>query len=318
MDFFLGFKFLAVCLLDVVLGDPRWFPHPVRLLGAVIQWCDQLMNYLCQRPMGKRMAGMVLALGLPYGSYVMVREVIGFMDSLNEALGMITWIVLGYTTLAARDLWDHARQVYEALTEQELSESRIAVSQLVGRDTAHLSESDIVRATIESVSENTSDGIVAPLFYLALGGPSLAMAYKAVNTLDSMIGYRNARYRDLGWASARLDDVMNWIPARLTALGISVAAALRLGTGKASWRMCWRDARKHISPNSGWPEAAMAGALDVQLGGANEYGGLVEERATLGDLGRPLAFSLILSALQLMGLASILLMVVFFVGVVVC
>ena len=315
MDSFLGLKIFAVCIVDMVLGDPRWLPHPVRLMGMVIDGCDQVIFKLCQSPFTKRAAGGLLALGLPCGCYVVVREMIGYAEHLNEAFGMVTWILLGYTTLAARDLWDHAMCVYRALMEHGLSAARLAVSQLVGRDTAHLSEPDIVRATIESVSENTSDGIVAPLFYLILGGPPLAMAYKAVNTLDSMIGYRNARHRDVGWASARIDDALNWIPARLTAVGISVAAAVQLRRGEASWSMCWRDARKHSSPNRGWPEAAMAGALGIQLGGANEYGGLVEERATLGDPGGQLTSSLIPSALQLMGLASLLLLLGFWIVV---
>jgi adenosylcobinamide-phosphate synthase len=173
----------------------------------------------------------------------------------------------------------------------------------VGRDTAALSEEEIVRATLESVSENTSDGIVAPLVYLAVGGPALAMAYKAINTLDSMIGYRTDRYREFGWASARLDDLANWIPARLTAVAMSLAAALRLGTGFASWRMCWRDARHHPSPNSGWPEAAMAGALGVQLGGRNVYGGVAEMRPILGDPVTSCCVSHIPVALEIMGLA---------------
>jgi len=311
MDSFLGLKFLAVCMLDVVLGDPRWLPHPVRLMGIVIHGCERLIFAWCRNPLTKTVAGMVLALGLPCGCYVLVQEIIWYMDYLNETLGIVTWIVLGYTTLAARDLWDHAMCVYQAMTKHGLHAARLAVSRIVGRDTAHLSEPDLVRATIESVSENTSDGIVAPLFYLVLGGPPLAMAYKAVNTLDSMIGYRNTRYRDFGWASARLDDLMNWIPARLTAVGISLAAGLRLGRGQTSWRICWRDARKHSSPNSGWPEAAMAGALSVQLGGVNEYGGLVEERIKLGDPGDFLTPSLIPIALQVMGLASLFLMMVF-------
>ncbi len=311
MDSFLGLKFLAVCMLDVVLGDPRWLPHPVRLMGSVIHGCERLISKLCQSPMTKRAAGTVLALGLPCGCYVLVREIIRYTENLNETFGLVTWIVLGYTTLAARDLWDHAMHVYGALMDHPLAAARLAVSQLVGRDTGHLSEPDIVRATLESVSENTADGIVAPLFYLALGGPPLAIAYKAVNTLDSMIGYRNTRYRDVGWAAARLDDAVNWIPARLTAVGISLAAGLRLGRGRISWRICWRDARKHPSPNSGWPEAAMAGALGVQLGGVNEYGGLVEERAKLGDPGDSLTPSLIPIALQVMGLASLCLMMMF-------
>jgi adenosylcobinamide-phosphate synthase len=307
MDFFQGGKFLAVVLLDVVLGDPRWLPHPVRLIGRVIVRCEKLIFLLCRGTLTKRLAGVVLALGLPCGCYFIVWELIRLMDSLNETLGLITWIVLGYTTLAARDLWDHAMHAYRAMTEQDLPAARLAVGHIVGRDTATLSESDIVRATIESVAENSSDGIVAPLFYLAVGGPSLAMAYKAVNTLDSMIGYRNTRFQDVGWASARLDDLVNWIPARLTAVGISLAAAVRLGQGRSAWRICWRDAGKHLSPNSGWPEAAMAGALGVQLGGVNEYGGLLEARATLGDHGGPLPTSLIPLALQIMAFASLLL-----------
>jgi adenosylcobinamide-phosphate synthase len=316
MDSFLGLKIFAVCIVDMVLGDPRWLPHPVRLMGIVIHCCDQLIFKLCQSPLTKRAAGAVLALGFPCGCYVIVREMIRYAEHLNEDLGIVTWIVLGYTTIAARDLWGHAMCVYRALTEHGLSAARLAVSQLVGRDTKHLSEPDVVRATIESVSENTSDGIVAPLFYLVLGGPALAMAYKAVNTLDSMIGYRNVRYQDIGWASARIDDALNWIPARLTAVSISLAAALRLRRSQASWRICWRDARKHPSPNSGWPEAAMAGALGVQLGGVNEYGGVVEERATLGNLDWPLLPSLIPLALQLTGLASIVLILAFFAVVV--
>ena len=311
MDFFLGYKILTVCVLDVALGDPRWLPHPVRLMGVVARCCEQLIFALCQSSFMKKVAGVMLAVGLPYGCYVMVRELIRYMNSLSEVLGILAWIVLGYTTLAARDLWNHAMRVYQALIEHRLPEARLSVSQLVGRDTTDLSDADVIRATIESVSENASDGIVAPLFYLALGGPPLAMAYKAVNTLDSMIGYRNIRYRDIGWASARLDDLMNWIPARLTAGSISLAASLRLGRGKASWRICWRDARKHPSPNSGWPEAAMAGALGVQLGGTNYYGGCVEERAGLGDPGNPFISFQIPIALQIIGLASLLLVLGF-------
>ena len=315
MDSFLGVKFLAVCLLDVALGDPRWLPHPVRVMGAVIQGCERLIFALCEKPFTKRVAGIVLALGLPCGCYAIVHAIIRYTENLNETLGVIAWIVLGYTTVAARDLWDHGMRVYQAMMEHGLPAARLAVSQIVGRDTTQLSEPDVVRATIESVAENTSDGIVAPLLYLAVGGPPLAMAYKAINTLDSMIGYRSERYRDIGWASARLDDVMNWIPARLTALSIIVAASLRLRRGQEAWRICRRDARKHPSPNSGWPEAAMAGALGVQLGGVNAYGGRVEERATLGDSGSLLTSSLILIALQVLGFASLFLVVIFLVGV---
>ncbi len=309
MDSYLGLKIVVVGLLDVALGDPRWFPHPVRVMGVIIYRCEELALALCHRPLSKKFAGVVIALGLPFACFVIVHECLWYLNILNEVLGFVAWIVLGYTTLAARDLWNHAMCVYRAMMDHGLSEARVAVSQIVGRDTTHLSEPEVVRATIESVSENSSDGIVAPLFYLAIGGPPLAMAYKAVNTLDSMIGYRSVKYKDLGWASARLDDVVNWIPARLTAVAIAVAASWRLGTGRASWRMCWRDARKHPSPNSGWPEAAMAGALGVQLGGVSEYGGRTEERPRLGDPGNPLHPSQVPIALQVLGIASLCFMV---------
>ena len=312
MDFILGCKFLAVFLLDIVLGDPRWFPHPIRLMGAVIIRCEKLIFLVCQSPISKRLAGVALVLALSCGCYVLVQALIRFMDFLNEVLGIIAWIVLGYTTLALRDLWDHAMRVYREMTENGLPAARLAVSQIVGRDTTNLSEAEVVRATIESIAENSSDGIVAPLFYLVLGGPPLAMAYKAVNTLDSMIGYRNSRYRDVGWASARVDDLVNWIPARLTAGAIILAAGWQLGRAWESWRICWRDAGRHLSPNSGWPEAAMAGALGVRLGGVNEYDGLVEERASLGDAERPLMSGQIPMALRLIGFASFFLLGIFF------
>lgn len=315
MDSFLGVKFLAVCVLDLAMGDPRWLPHPVRLMGVVIQACERVMCVLCKTALTKRIAGLLLALGLPCICFVIVQGMIQYAEHLHETLGAVVWVIVGYTTLAARDLWNHAMRVYQAITVEGLPEARLAVSQIVGRDTTDLSEPYLVRATIESVAENMADGIVAPLVYLALGGPPLAMAYKAINTLDSMVGYRNERYRDLGWASARLDDVVNWLPARLTALSIIVAASLRLQRGQASWRMCRRDARKHPSPNSGWPEAAMAGALGVQLGGVNVYGGRVEERGTLGDPDCLLTASHIPVALHILGFASFILFVMLLVGV---
>ncbi len=304
---FVGYKLFIVVFLDVVLGDPRWLPHPVRVMGLIIHSADLWIDRVCRNPFIRRAAGVVLALALPLGCYVVVWAIIHFGGQLHAGLGIGAWIVLGYTTLAARDLWDHAVGVYQAITEQGLPAARMALRKIVGRDTANLSEGDIVQATIESVAENTSDGIVAPLVYLVLGGPALAMAYKAINTMDSMIGYRNDRYRDLGWASARLDDLVNWVPARLTAVAIAVAASWRLGRGAASWHICWRDAGKHCSPNSGWPEAAMAGALGVQVGGGSYYRGMFEERATLGDVGHPLVPSFIPLALQIMMFASLFL-----------
>jgi adenosylcobinamide-phosphate synthase len=298
-----GFKFLAVCVFDVMAGDPRWLPHPVRVMGIFIQEYERQMLGRLSSPLAKRAAGVGLAAGLPLGCFLFTRWILGWAEHVHEMFGVLMWVVLGYTTLAGRDLWDHAWRVYRALGKGSLLAARAEVGRLVGRDTAALTEEDIVRATLESVSENSSDGIVAPLVYLALGGPAFAMAYKAINTLDSMVGYRTDRYREFGWASARADDMANWLPARLTAVAMSLAAAIRLGTGLASWRICCRDARKHPSPNSGWPEAAMAGALGVQLGGRNQYDGVAEQRPTLGDPVTPLSVSHIPVALHLMVMA---------------
>lgn len=298
-----GFKFLAVCVVDLMVGDPRWLPHPVCLMGFIIHAYERLTLERISSPWTKRTAGLGLAVGLPLGSFFVTQGILEWADLVHEQFGMVIWVVLGSTTLAGRDLWDHAMRVYRALRIGSLVSARVEVGRLVGRDTAALSEEEIVRATVESVSENTSDGIVAPLIYLALGGPACAMAYKAISTLDSMVGYRTDRYCEFGWASARADDLVNWVPARLTAVAMSVAAAILLGSGVSAWQICRRDARRHPSPNSGWPEAAMAGALGVQLGGGNVYGGVLEVRPRLGDPITPCSLALIPAALQVMGMA---------------
>ncbi len=298
-----GFKLLVVCIVDLMVGDPRWLPHPVRLMGFIIHAYERLTLERISNSWAKRMAGLGLAVGLPLGAFFVTQGILEWAELVHEQFGMVIWVALGSTTLAGRELWDHAMRVYRALRIGSLVSARVEVGRLVGRDTADLAEEEIVRATVESVSENTSDGIVAPLIYLALGGPACAMAYKAISTLDSMVGYRNDRYRDFGWASARADDLVNWVPARLTAVAMSIAAAIRLGTGGSAWKIFRRDARCHPSPNSGWPEAAMAGALGVQLGGGNVYGGVREARARLGDPITSCSMALIPVALQVMGIA---------------
>ncbi len=310
MDSLLGLKILAAYSLDMVVGDPAWLPHPVRFMGKLIQGYEQAVLRFCQTALAKKLAGVVLAFMLPLLCFVVVQKIVDWVETINPHWGAVVWVVLGFTTLATRDLFEHARRVFLALEEQSLVSARQAVGQLVGRDTDTLSEAEIVRATLESVSENTSDGIVAPLCYLALGGPALALAYKAINTLDSMIGYRHEHYRDFGWASARLDDLVNWVPARVTAVLFCLAGAVRLKSGGSAWRICLRDAHKHPSPNSGWPEAAMAGALGVQLGGENRYGGVSERRSWLGDPNNLLKHSHIMLALQLMGLVSVFLVLI--------
>lgn len=304
-----GSSVLLAYLLDACLGDPRWLPHPVRLMGRCIEWYEAAVRRFVLDRTGLRLAGLALAVGLPVAVWATGWGLIRWASLIHPLAGTGAEIVLAYTTLAARDLVDHATAVRHALREGALDRARTALSLIVGRDTEGLPEGEIVRATVETVAESTADGVVAPLFYLALGGAPLALAFKAVSTLDSMVGHRDERYRDFGWASARLDDMANWVPARLAACLLVVAGSLRsLDWSRIghAWRIVLRDAGKQESPNSGWPEAAMAGSLLVQLGGRNRYEGVVIERPSLGDPGRTLGVDHIQEALVLMIVASIL------------
>ncbi len=289
--------------LDAALGDPRWFPHPVRGMGAVIAWFDHRIRSLCRTDQALRIAGICLAVGLPVGVYSVATFLITQAASFSPLLGQAVGIGLAYTTLAGRDLFDHVQAVSRELERENLAGARETVAMIVGRDSATLTQPEIVRATVETIAESTSDGIIAPLVYLTLGGAPLALAYKAINTLDSMVGHRDIRYEYFGWASARLDDVMNWLPARLTGTFIALAAGLVIGQWsrvRASWDILHRDGDKHASPNSGRPEAAMAGALGVQLGGRNYYDGVAQDRPLIGDGQTTLSPDHIAQALRIM------------------
>ena len=269
----------------------------------MIAWCDKHVRKLCRAPWSLRLAGICIALVIPASAYLVGAVAIEQAGSLSSWLGQAVSVGLAFTTLAGRDLLDHVRAVSHELVRGNLPGARHAVTMIVGRDTETLPEPEIIRATVETIAESAADGIIAPLLYLTLGGAPLALAYKAVNTLDSMIGHRDARYEHLGWASARLDDLANWIPARLTAGLIAIAAGLATGQGRRvseSWGICQRDGHKHPSPNSGRPEAAMAGALGVQLGGANYYDGQPQARPQLGDGTRTLVLNDIDAASRLL------------------
>lgn len=304
-----GSELLFAAGVDTVMGDPRWLPHPVRVMGRGIAWCDEHARMICRGPRGLRVAGICLALGLPLCVYGVGLATLEAADSLSGWLGTAVSILLASTTLAGRDLWDHAQAVRTQFQQGNLHGARLAVAMIVGRDVEQLSESDVARATIETVAESTSDGVIAPLFYLVVGGAPLALAYKAINTLDSMVGHQNARYIDFGWASAKLDDVVNWVPARLTALFLILAAGLLTGKTdrmRQGWRVLVRDGGKHPSPNSGRPEAAMAGVLGVQLGGRNDYDGVPHERPLMGEGLRCVAVEDAAMAMRIMALSSLL------------
>ena len=304
-----GGELLVAALLDAVVGDPYWLPHPVRVMGRCITWFEYEIRRICRSASSLRFAGICLAIVLPTVTFVLATVLIKEAEQFAGWLGSALSIILASMTLAARDLWDHAHAVNGPLQAGNLSAARRAVGMIVGRDTAGLSPSEVARATVETVAESTADGVVAPLLYLAIGGAPLALAYKAINTLDSMVGHRDIRYADFGWASARLDDLVNWIPARLAAMVVILGAGLITRQREPvcqGWRVFSRDGGKHPSPNSGRPEAAMAGALGVRLGGINFYDGIPHNRPTLGLEGRCVEPDDIVPATKVMAIASVL------------
>ena len=260
----------AAYFLDWIAGDPESLPHPVRLMGRCAQLAEPLLRWAGQTPLQEVIAGAALTAGVVGGSYHASAKAIAWSQRIG--CGTAAEILLAWTCLASRNLIDESLAVIRALERPALARQRLA--RIVGRDTQNLSDTEVHRALIETLAESACDGIVAPLLYLALGGVPLALAYKAVNTLDSMIGHADQHYLYFGKAAARLDDVANYFPARITAFAIMFAAAVERNTSCGSALHTWyRDRGKHKSPNAGQPESAMAGALRVRLGGENTYQG---------------------------------------------
>ena len=274
----------AVYLADEVAGDPEWLPHPVRLIGWAIAKGEKLLRQPDESYRSALIAGGFLAVAVVATSYFATRVTIAKAYRRSRILGWVTDVVLGWTCLAARNLQDEACSVLAALDSGDLARARERLARIVGRDTDRLDVSEICRALIETLAESASDGVVAPLFYMALGGVPLAMAYKAVNTLDSMIGHADDRYFYFGKAAARLDDAANFVPARLTAIATVAASSRSTETDPHSaWNIWLRDRGRHKSPNAGQPESAMAGALGVRLGGDNIYGGEFVAAESIGE-----------------------------------
>ncbi len=273
----------AAWLLDQVAGDPEWFPHPVRVMGLAITRGESAMRRNDQSNHTELITGAALTLAVVATSYYLSRQAIRFANRQSAPLGDAVEVLLGWTCLAARSLEQEATSVTDALGAGDLTLARTRLARIVGRDTEHLDAAEINRGVIETLAESACDGIISPLFYMALGGVPLAMAYKAVNTLDSMIGHADARYLYFGKAAAWLDDVANFIPARLTALGIVATSRLfDARAPQAAWQTWQRDGSKHKSPNAGQPESAISGALRARLGGDNVYQGEVVPSPQMG------------------------------------
>jgi len=293
-------------VLDLIFGDPVWFPHPVKIIGWIIVRLEKLLRNVFT---SARTGGVMLALLVSGGTYLSVFLLVRFAFSIHYYFGFCVSAFLIYTTLSVKGLANEAGIVLKQLGKPNLDSARRQLSKMVGRDTHNLGKEEIARATIESVAENTSDGVIAPLFYAFIGGVPLAFAYKAINTLDSMIGYKNQSYKEFGWASAKLDDIANFIPARISGALILLAALAFKRDWRSSLKILFRDGRKHPSPNSGIPEAAVAGALGIQLGGISYYGGIISHKPFIGEPKECLQSWHIKGAISLMHIASVLMLV---------
>lgn len=270
---------LAVAL-DMMIGDPRWLPHPVRWMGRAI---EQLEPRFRKQPLRPLASGALMAVSLVASVWVVSLLLIHIAAAVHPAAGILVEAAMIYACICARGLADAALAVGKALAGSGIVAGRRAVSMIVGREVDRLDQTGVTRATVETVAENLVDGIVSPLFFAALGGAPLAMAYKMVNTLDSMVGYKNDRYLHFGRFAARLDDVANYIPARLSVPFIALTAQLLNGRGMPALKTALKDGRAHASPNAGYPEAAFAGALMLWMGGPNQYHGRLVEKPVIGS-----------------------------------
>ncbi len=307
---------LAACitgfLLDFIFGDPAWLYHPVRVIGNFISFGEKTLRKIFRKtPGGELAAGAVLWFLTAGLSFLVPFAVLVGAQMLHPVLRFLIESFWCYQILAARCLVNESGKVYDRLKENDLPGARKAVSMIVGRDTEKLTVEGVTKAAVETVAENTSDGVTAPLLFLILGGAPLGFLYKAVNTMDSMLGYKNEKYLYFGRFPARMDDVFNYIPSRITALFMIAAAFLTGMDGKNAWKIYLRDRRKHASPNAAQTEAVCAGALRVRLAGDAVYFGKLYKKEYLGDSLRPIEAEDIRRAGRLMYVTAVLMLIIF-------
>lgn len=300
--------------IDLAVGDPPRWPHPVKWVGKMISFLERLWNLGENRKLkGTAMAAAVIGIVLGASFFLVL-----LCYNIHPVIGILVEAVMISTTIAQKSLGEAAREVYGPLRSGDLPEARKKLSYIVGRDTEELPEAEIVRGTVETVAENTSDGITAPLFWGFVGGAPLALVYRAVNTCDSMVGYQNDRYREFGWASAKLDDLLNWVPARLTAIVMMCVTKPVKTSYRKALSVLFRDAKKHPSPNSGWGEAAVAALLGIRLGGVNVYKGKKSYRAEMGDSLESLEIHHIPQTVMIMERTSLAFLLLLLLGGVAC
>lgn len=304
------FDLILAVILDWIIGDPYWFPHPVIYIGKLIRFLEKSLRKISKTDEALGLAGLIIVIVICSVSFFIPYALLKLTSGLPIVYHILNIIVL-WTTIAARCLHNEGKKVYDSLKNSDIEDARLKLSYIVGRDTKNLSEHEIIRADVETVAENTSDGIIAPLLFAILGGAPLAMLYKGVNTMDSMLGYMNEKYRYLGFFPAKTDDVFNFIPARVTGILMCISAPFVGGNIFESFKIMFRDRKNHKSPNCAYPEGAAAGAMRVQLGGTNVYFGEVVVKPTIGDNIKELDFKHITDTIKLMYSSEILLVLIF-------
>ena len=303
---------IAGFILDLIFGDPHWLPHPICLIGNLIGFIERNLRPRLEPNKGALLLGGALM--------VIIVLVISFVVpmAILLAAGMVSpWLAFALETLmcyqifATKCLRDESMKVYTALHNHDLADARVKLSWIVGRDTQNLDEEEITKGAVETVAENTADGIIAPMFYMFLGGVPLAFLYKGINTMDSMVGYKNDKFLYFGRCAAKLDDLANLLPARITGL-VMIGAAFVLGLdGKNAWKIFWRDRYNHLSPNSAMTESVTAGALNIQLGGDHFYFGKLVHKDTIGDDVCPVCPEDIVKTNRLLYMTAVLCLVLF-------
>lgn len=299
----MAFEIITAFVLDIIFGDPYWFPHPVKLLGKAIECLENALRSL---HLNLYFAGFILLILITGASFAVTYTLVTFSHSINPWLAFIISSFFIYTSLSVKCLGKEGMKIYNLLKTDDLQKARKQLSMIVGRDTQNLGESEIIKATVETMAENMVDGVISPLFFACIGGAPLAIVFKAVSTLDSMVGYKNEKYKEFGFFSAKTDDIANWIPARLSAVIIPVAASLLRMSFMGSIKSIIRDGRKSPSPNSGIAESGFAGAIGIQLGGTCFYNGIKYEKPLIGNQHRISKRKDILISIRLMYLVSIL------------
>lgn len=305
------FDVVIAIIIDWIIGDPYWFPHPVIYIGKVIKFLEKKFRNIFKNAIDLKIAGFLIVLIISLLSFLIPFEILALCKT-NVLLYHGVNIFIIWTTLAARSLHKEGKKVFYSLQSSDLEDARVKLSYIVGRDTTSLSEKEIIRADVETIAENGSDGVIAPLLFAMLGGAPLAMLYKGINTMDSMLGYKNEKYGDIGFFPAKVDDVFNFIPARITGFAMCLCAPIVNGNIITSLKIMIRDRKNHKSPNCAYPEGAVAGAMKVQLGGTNIYFDEVMEKPTIGDSIKSLNKNHINGAIKLMYSSEIIILIIYF------